>query len=141
MTSEIPDEFDRRGANRGTSNWITIGLQKQSEKIDNLSLEIQSLKKALEKAIPNQEWDVHHDAHVTYKEWEAERERQEAERIETDRENRKFRESLKRDFIKWGLGAVGLFMAGLFFAGVESKFRTWAVAALTQEQPRLEIKK
>ena len=139
MSSEIPAELDRRGANRHASNWITNDLKKQSEKIDNLSLEIQSLKKALENAIPNQDWDVHRDAHVTYKEWEAEREKQNREQDMREAERRKTINNLKYDMIKWVAGGLIVSLSGVFLLGAETKFRSWLNAPTAT--PTLEVKK
>jgi hypothetical protein len=140
-SNEVPPEFDRRGANRAASTWVRVSLQQQTEKIDKIAAEVHEISTILSKTIPDANWEKHRESHVTYKEWEIERAKQEAERIEREQENRKFRESLKRDFIKWGMGAVGLFLVGVFFTGIQSKVRDWAIIALTQEQPRLEIKK
>jgi hypothetical protein len=141
LPPEVPPELDRRGANRAASNWVRVALGEQSEKIDSIAREVHEISNILSKTIPEANWDKHRESHIIYKEWELEKEKQEADRRERELENKKFRESLKRDFIKWGLGAVGLFLLGVFFTGIQTKVRDWAVESLTKEQPRLEIKK
>ena len=138
-SSDVPAELDRRGVNRAASNWVRTALQEQSEKIDRLAVEIQSLQRTLEKAIPNQEWDVHREAHLTYKEWEAERDKQLHEKEQRDAERRKSLNNLKYDAIKWVAGGLIVSLSGVFLLGAETKFRTWLNAPATP--PALEVKK